>query len=210
MTCVQSGSLAFTITPKDLTDDLDFVVFDAPKDDCAQKSIIRCVASGMGGGNTNACLGAVGLNFTSTDLSESAGCGGGNDSFVKALDMEKGKTYFVLVNVFNGGINSFYTITFDGTANIATTTETNNLENQDISVYPSIHAQPSFEVGLGQKNISNATLEVFDLAGKSMLQTVLTSEHNHIELPESTKPGLYLIRITQNRQVFYKKFVFAK
>jgi hypothetical protein len=209
MTCIQSGSFVFTATPKVLTDDLDFIVFEAIGGDCTKKSIVRCVASGDNG-TKSGCSGAVGLNFTSTDLSEPPGCSDGNDSFVKALDMKKGETYIVMINVFNGGVNNFYTIAFDGTAKIMNTTETQDLENKTINIYPSIASLPSFEVDLGQININNAQLEVFDLAGKNIFQAILTSAQSHIELPESTKNGLYVVKITHNRQVSNRKFILAR
>jgi len=56
--------------------------------------VVRCMASGCAGG------GPTGLNDSSTDTEEPAGCPAGNDNFVAALDMEAGKAYGLLINNF--------------------------------------------------------------------------------------------------------------
>src|SRR5690606_2406694 len=57
----------------------------------------------------------TGMNLTSTDIDELSGCGrGGQDGYVKAIDMQAGHTYALLVDNFSNGNNGFK-IDFGGT-----------------------------------------------------------------------------------------------
>lgn len=128
-TCDQSGTLSFTLTPNNYvpgfeSDDLDFVVFELPNglDDCSNKEILRCMASGANGFNGQTdpfptwqqCNGPTGLSLTDTDLFESPGCQPGNNNFVAAIDLEAGKSYaLVVMNYSRSGLG--FSIEFGGT-----------------------------------------------------------------------------------------------
>jgi hypothetical protein len=79
-TCLQSGTLTFTITPTKLDDDIDFAIYELPNgvSNCTGKSLLRCMASGEGGGPANRpCVpffGPTGLRDGETDISEPSGC----------------------------------------------------------------------------------------------------------------------------------------
>ncbi len=110
-----SGTLTFTINPNFPEDDIDFVVYELLNNDCNNKTILRCEASGGYG-----CHGATGINLTSTDTVEGAGCGYGQDNFVKYIDMIAGRTYALLVNnwsMSHVGLNNGFTINFGGSGN---------------------------------------------------------------------------------------------
>ena len=119
-TCDQSGSLSFTLTPNNPTDDLDFIVYELPDGigDCSNKTILRCMASGENVGpgalDWTACTGPTGLSLSSTDLEETAGCQPGDDNFVAAIDMVSGTSYALVVNNFSNTGNGF-AIDFSGT-----------------------------------------------------------------------------------------------
>lgn len=119
-TCDQPGTLTFTLTPNNPSDDLDFAVFELPGgiDDCANKIGLRCMASGENVGapfsQWEPCTGPTGLSLASTDFEELPGCEPGDDNFVAAIDMEAGKTYALLVNNFTNNGNGFG-IEFGGT-----------------------------------------------------------------------------------------------
>ncbi|MCH2043072.1 MAG: gliding motility-associated C-terminal domain-containing protein [Saprospiraceae bacterium] len=114
-TCDQPGTLTFTLTPNNAPDDLDFVVYELPGglNDCSGKNQLRCMAAGDWN-YPSPCMGPTGLNMSSTDISEQAGCLGGNDSYVKYIDMVSGKSYALLVNNFSETGNGF-AIEFGGT-----------------------------------------------------------------------------------------------
>ncbi len=118
-TCDEPGPLTFTLTPNDyrpgvIADDLDFAVFELPNgiNDCANKQMVRCMASGETGGcNPDTwliCRGPTGLSSSAGDTEELPGCnqcsGGGDDNFISPLMMESGKSYaLVVMNFSNTG-----------------------------------------------------------------------------------------------------------
>ncbi len=119
-TCDQSGTLSFTITPNNPTDDIDFAVYELPGglDDCENKEMVRCEAAGE---NVNEpfstweiCTGATGLSLSETDVTEVPGCPLGQNNFVAALDMVAGRSYALLINNYSQSGNGF-SIEFGGT-----------------------------------------------------------------------------------------------
>jgi gliding motility-associated-like protein len=119
-TCDQPGSLTFTLTPQNPSDDLDFVVYELPNgiDDCSGKFALRCMASGENVGEDFSewfpCTGATGLSEADPDFSESCGCSIGDNNFLSALDMEAGKSYALVINNFSQS-GAGFSIEFGGT-----------------------------------------------------------------------------------------------
>jgi len=119
-TCDQAGTLAFTITPNNPTDDIDFAVYELPGgiNDCQNKQIVRCMAAGENVGEPFAdwqiCTGATGLSLTEADVTEVPGCPAGQNNFVAALDMVAGRSYALLINNYSQSGNGF-SIEFGGT-----------------------------------------------------------------------------------------------
>lgn len=119
-TADQSGTLEFTLTPNNIADDLDFAVFRLPNglDECDNKELVRCMASGETGGASDRqnepCMGATGLRVGETDLEETAGCQPGDNNFVAALEMVQGESYALVVNNFSES-GSGFSIDFGGT-----------------------------------------------------------------------------------------------
>ena len=119
-TCEQSGPLTFTLTPLNPADDLDFVIFELPNgvNNCSEKIPLRCMASGENVGapftEWQPCTGATGLALNDGDNSESCGCQPGNNNFVRAIDMEAGKSYALVINNFSGSGDGF-SLEFGGT-----------------------------------------------------------------------------------------------
>ncbi len=117
-TCEEAGSLTFVLTPNNHTDrnsvsdDLDFSVYELPGglDDCQNKRLIRCMASGANGdaiGNTLPlaqwinCNGPTGLMEGDIDVVENPGCQPGNNNFLAPIDMVAGRSYVLIVNNFS-------------------------------------------------------------------------------------------------------------
>ncbi|MDF1864832.1 MAG: gliding motility-associated C-terminal domain-containing protein [Saprospiraceae bacterium] len=119
-TCDVAGTLSFTLTPNNPSDDLDFVVFELPSgiDNCDDKIEIRCMASGEQVGAPlsvwEPCTGATGLSLGSSDTAEFPGCQAGDDNFVAAIDMEVGKSYALIVDNFSN-TGSGFAVEFGGT-----------------------------------------------------------------------------------------------
>ncbi|GJM31511.1 MAG: hypothetical protein DHS20C18_05120 [Saprospiraceae bacterium] len=119
-TCDQSGTLAFSITPLNPRDDIDFVVYELPNgiEDCSGKFDIRCMASGENVGSPlsewQPCTGATGLSLTDTDVTESCGCQPGDNNFAQAIDMVAGRSYALVINNFSES-GSGFSMEFGGT-----------------------------------------------------------------------------------------------
>lgn len=116
-TCATSGSLTFTLTPTNETDDLDFVVYELPNGihNCTGKIDLRCMASGDFT-YPSICMGPTGLAETAADLVEPAGCNEGppQNNFIAPVDMIAGRTYALIVNNFTSTGNGF-SVEFGGT-----------------------------------------------------------------------------------------------
>ena len=109
-----NGSLVFTITPNNVHDDIDWVLFDlGTTGDCANLNAsmaIRCKA-GYGVDNSQCPQDSIyyktGLDFNETDISEPPGCGKGQNGKVKFVASMQGHYYGLLVNNFSSGNNGF-------------------------------------------------------------------------------------------------------
>ena len=103
-----NGTLEFTLDPINPTDDLDFVIYELPNglNNGTGKQPLRCMAS--------SCEGPTGLSESSNDFAEDLGCEFGEDGFVRAIDMQEGVAYGLLINNFSESGNGF-SITFGGT-----------------------------------------------------------------------------------------------
>ncbi len=106
-TCKDAGNLTFSILPNNKQDDIDFALYQLPGglDDCQNKNLIRCMASGESIGSDSTlnspCFGVTGLNTTSLDIVESPGCQTGDDNFIKDIQMKTGESYVLLINNFS-------------------------------------------------------------------------------------------------------------
>ena len=114
------GTLTMDITPIFNSDDIDWVLYDlGPSGDFDNKILLRC-ATGHGVSNigcpTEPLYYKTGMNLTSTDTVETSGCGlGGQDGYLKYVDLKAGHTYALLVDNYSNGNNGFK-IEFGGTS----------------------------------------------------------------------------------------------
>ena len=97
-TAAADGLLEFELTSENPNTDIDFVVFGLPagSTDCSDKVALRCnVAGGPG------CNGTTGMRAGEPDDDEFPGCNGGNNAFVDALPLERGRSYLLFINNFS-------------------------------------------------------------------------------------------------------------
>ncbi len=119
-TCKDAGSLTFTLTPLNLSDDLDFVIYELPNgiDNCSGKVPIRCMAAGENVGQALStwisCVGATGLRTGETDANETCGCVAGSNNFIAPVDMVAGRSYALVINNFSNS-GSGFSVEFGGT-----------------------------------------------------------------------------------------------
>lgn len=127
-TCQTAGTLTFTLDPVRKTtdgnnpgDDLDFAVYELTEgiENCNFRSILRCNAThpftfNLGGQASVDCNYATGLDLTSTETTEDAGCDAGEDGFVRFIDMQVGQSFALVVNNFSDSGQGFE-VSFGGT-----------------------------------------------------------------------------------------------
>ncbi|MEY3194861.1 MAG: hypothetical protein RIQ78_958 [Bacteroidota bacterium] len=118
-TAATNGTLEFTLSPSNINDDLDFMVYRLPNGpgDCTGKILERCMAAGSID-PVSGCYGPTGLNTVATDLSQPPDCAAGADNFLRFMDLVAGVTYALSVNNFTASGNGF-TIDWGGTAEFA-------------------------------------------------------------------------------------------
>ena len=108
-TCGTSGNLLFDIIPSNLSNDIDFVLYQLNSaNPCGVRTIIRC--------NTASCLNAAsstGLNATDTDISEQPGCAVGANAYCQQINMVAGTSYALLINNADG--TSGFSLNWGGT-----------------------------------------------------------------------------------------------
>ena len=115
-TAATDGTLEFTLTPLNPSDDLDFVLYELPNGplNCSGKIVVRCMASGSFD-FPSPCMGPTGLRAGENDIAEPAGCEDPRrNNLIAPLDMEAGKSYALVVNNFSESGNGFK-IDFGGT-----------------------------------------------------------------------------------------------
>jgi len=118
-TCDEAGSLEFTITPLNPDDDIDWALYELTGgiDDCSSKRLLRYNISGEVVGapieDWEDCTGATGLREGDDDEAEDCGCDPTDDNFSRALDMEEGRVYtLVIINYSQSGFG--YSLSFGG------------------------------------------------------------------------------------------------
>lgn len=102
-----NGDLTFVLTPDTYEDDIDFVLYELPGgiNDCNNKQVIRCMASGESRGvpfsQWRNCVGPTGLRQGETDEIEDAGCSdSGDNSYLAPIQLKEGTAYALLINFF--------------------------------------------------------------------------------------------------------------
>lgn len=114
--CSKSGTLEFTLSPLNIADDLDFVLYRLPNGigNCKGKQVVRCMASGEYN-YLSPCMGPTGLRAGDPDISEDAGCtDAGDNAWLSPFNMVQGETYALCVNNFTTSGNGF-NVQFGGT-----------------------------------------------------------------------------------------------
>ncbi len=118
-TAANNGTVTFDLIPTDPNDDMDFILYQLPNGvgNCAGKIVLRCMASGDFS-SASPCMGPTGLNSTSIDVAEQAGCQVGDDNYLAELVMVAGQTYALAINNYTS-TGAGFTVNFGGTGEFA-------------------------------------------------------------------------------------------
>lgn len=208
----QEGSLYFTATPKELTDNLDFILYELPQGTCAQKTVRRCMAVG---GNGN-CLGPTGLMPGEIDIF-GAGCNAENN-FLAPLDMAVGKTYALVVQNFTSS-RGFH-LEFEGTATLDSSHCFLGLQSSEAGKKIQIRAFPNplssaqdllLEVSTPQAE--KATLTLFNAVGGTVQSATysLFPGTNPLALPaQNLEPGSYTLLLQAGSAAAHYKVLVSR
>jgi len=117
LTCSNSGTFGFTITPKNITDDYNWQFFDITNH--ASGEIYTDVAL-FAAANWSGTTGITGASSSGANSTECASAATANVStFSKIPELVQGRTYLLMVSHNNDAPQSGYTLSFNGSATIA-------------------------------------------------------------------------------------------
>jgi hypothetical protein len=210
----KDGILTFLITPFDLKDDIDFILYNTFNMNCESKRDIRCMATGQNIGATDSeknCLGATGLDYRSLDNVELQGCKFSDDNFLKFLDAKAGETYTLFINNFDS--KNGFSILFDGTGELEFLSDCiddkNLLSMQLLEIYPN-PATNILNVSLFSANNDPVNLELLTLSGQLVTELKHKGAPGNLIIPVDISllsAGTYLLRIKNNSNNLVEKFV---
>ncbi len=208
-TVSQGGSLWFIIRPDNTTDDLDFVVFRLSTGNCADKTVVRCMAAGDFV-PSSPCMGPTGLLPGQTDINGPAGCPVGADNFLAPLETQTGEIYALAINNFTSSMDSF-SIEFCGTALLGCETEVcgtlaSNEQTalQTVKIYPNPAVQQETWVEWQLSKPAEITGTLFNMFGIPVRlnhwDAPAGPNRQHLNL-EGLPAGVYILTLSDGNAV---------
>ena len=102
-----SGDFGFLITPNNLNDDYDWVLYNITNITCEQisdspSSVVSCNAAGGG-----SCDGETGATGATNSSNQGGGCAGNNSPFNDLIPVLEGNTYVLMVSNWSGSTNGY-------------------------------------------------------------------------------------------------------
>jgi len=170
-----SGDFGFLITPNDLNDDYDWILYNITTATCNNitnntSAIVSCNAAG--GQDCNGLTGATGDSF---NTSQSGGCGPGNTPFNALIPVVVGNTYALMVSNWSGSTNG-YMIDFGLSGDIGVLDEADPfIESVD---FPTDCLDNTLEVEFSE-SIQCSTIDVgmFTLEGPNGTEDIMMSSN---------------------------------
>ncbi|KAA1247858.1 T9SS type B sorting domain-containing protein [Aquimarina sp. RZ0] len=194
---VQSGTLAFTITPESVNpnEDYDFAIY-GPNVSCTTLgSSIRCSSTNPPAAGVSTL---TGLRDTETDESEGPGSLG--NGFVRPIDAIAGEEYYILIDNFsqNGGFD----LQFTGTALLPDSP----INNADTNIAIDLDLTECDIIGDGNDGMTNFDLEsntaaILGTQSNTVITYHATEEDANINLNPLVSP----YTSTQNNQIIYTR-----
>ena len=212
-TATVSAQQVFTIWPEFEEEDIDFVVYELPNNNCSEKQILRC----MGSGDFNfpsPCMGATGLQYGETDLEERAGCmETGDNNFLAPISMIEGNTYALVINNFTSQEGGF-SIAFCGKAGTPDIPEVCNVltdvkelsTSQELQVYPNPTHNGHLIVELTEMTNEETRVELYDVLGRKLYVEKPSSYQKKLALDLSNYTNrIFFLKIRLNNRIFVQQ-----
>lgn len=216
-TVMESGMIAFVLTPDSVEQDIDFIVFHSESDyDCNTKTQIRCMAAGANivepPHQWVNCTGDTGLAIGNTDVEEPAGCLSSSNNFLAPIQALAGDQYIMLINEFsNSGYG--YTLSFTGTAVLGCITGTAYPEEVKpqvtLAVYPSVSTGTIF-IRIAGDGLTNNHLNIFNMEGQMVYSIEQLSRMPFPVDLQHLPPGAYFAVLRTSHSIQTQKFQITK
>ncbi len=161
VTIASSGTLAFTLTPSSssITEDYDFFIF-GPNVNCGNiGQAIRCSTTNPAAAHQGNNL--TGLNSTDPDPDEGPGSDG--DSFVSAIEVLAGESYFIVIDRPVG--NSPFSLEWTGTATFPDNPSNPMLQNPSSTSLPDLNVCDGltpFDDNITQIDLTQLTQDIIN------------------------------------------------
>jgi len=214
---VEGGTLTFVITPDSEEQDIDFVVFKLLSgDDCDNKEVVRCMASGQNVGvppeQWEICMGPTGLSVGETDTVEFAGCSPTDNNFLAPLETHAGDAYVMLVNDFTDTMMGF-TLSFGGDALLdcitVPTFESNLSPDFAFEILPS-YSSGLFFIQLSQEGLLGAQLAIYSMCGQPVYAESKMDQLSH-QIDLTHMPGgAYTVVLSKEATISTQRLLIIK
>ena len=214
-TIEKEGLMTFVLSPLDENQDIDFVVFKLVGENCDNKEMIRCMASGavfsLPPSAYESCLGETGLAFGEFDVEETSGCAVGDNNFLAPLDTEKGDVFVMAVmNFSNDGqpIN----LSFGGEAEITCITSAvdDEVAKDNLPEMVPTLSDGNFIIRLRNKGELGSKISIYDYQGRCVLNSSrLNYMLNYLDLAHLAN-GTYVAQLVNNDGIAIQRFVIAR
>lgn len=199
------GTLTFTITPYDTTDDIDFALYELPNGihNCNDKLVLRCNAT------SPACAWKTGLNLISQDSMENFNCDFGEDGFCKFIEMQKGHFYGLMIAEFSS-IQGGMTIDWGGDGLFSNFgCNSSSVENATLDLNFIMNPNPvDDQLLISLINTSNDDELIFSISnldGK-LMSSYNVHDSNEFKIDVSQlKPGIYIGECSNKKNALLKK-----
>ena len=217
-TVAESGMITFTITPKDIDNDIDFILFKSNHGNCTELIDVRCMVSGnnisFSSRSDDGCQGETGLSFESVEEFERSGCAEGSDNFIKYIYGNKDEKYYLLINNYDS--KQGFSISFEGGAEFLVSNECNSdmvLSTKEetvsiLKVFPNPAASTLNVICDSKKD--KLKYIVKDFSGRTYKSDKLTVGKGSVQFSINTSSlaqGAYLLKIIQGSRVTSRSFI---
>lgn len=219
-----SGNLSFSLTPKDKTDDLDFVLYRLNSNGtCATLETMRFMTAGPklgeAGAFTDNCQGITGLRDETSLLLDDTGCLEEQYYFLNTIETLSDEWYLLLVNNFHS--SGGFRLDFGGTTDFRPINDqcipliTGQVDKmaKDIILFSDVQPNPASNracITVTSPSSHDGRMSITDVNGREINATHFEtiSGRTDIDIPlEKIPAGTFFVRLQIGSQLHVASFV---